>query len=501
MSNTFSVPRNHLILGVCLPLAMVMGYFLAEPLDSVSMGVVVLVLTVLSIPLFMRWHYPLLLLSWNACINPYFFPGRPYMWMLMAIISCFFALLARAAGSNHRFLSAPCLTKSLLFVVAVVIATAALRGGVGLNSFGSTSYGGKGYVMILLAIVGYFAFTSQPVPSRLAVWYVGFFFLSGITSVISNLAYIAGPKFWFLYDLFPPEGAFSQLAADYSPNDEIVRISGAPVAAQAIWCFLLAIYGLEGMFEIRKPWRMLVLAGAILAGMYGGFRSALALFAMTFAILFCLEKLWRTRILLYVMAGLLAAGIGLAAFSEDLPLSMQRAVSFLPVKVDPMAEHDAQGSTTWRIEMWERLLPEVPQYLLKGKGYSLDPQDMYLMNESVRRGFATTADFAASVGDYHNGPLSIIIPFGLWGTAAFGWFLIAGIWVMHRNYRHGPAELQRINTFLYAFFLAKVVFFVVVFGSIYSDMFQFAGLVGFSIALNGGIAGAGREADGQPETA
>jgi hypothetical protein len=459
------------------------------------MAVVVLVLSVLSIPLFMRWHYPLLILSWNACIDPFFFPGRPYVWMLMAIISSFFALLARATGSNNRFISAPSLTKSLLFCAVVVIGTALFRGGLGLNSFGSTSYGGKGYVLILIAIAGYFAFTSQPVPPGRAVWYVGLFFLSGITSVISNLAYIAGPKFWFLYDLFPPEGALYQLSADYSQGAEIVRISGAPVAAQAIWCFLLAVCGLEGMFELRKPWRLLILVGAILAGMYGGFRSSLVLFMLTFAILFCLEGLWRTRMLLYVVAGLLVAGLGLASFSEDLPLSMQRAMSFLPVKVDPMAEHDAQGSTEWRIEMWKKLLPEIPQYLFKGKGYSLDPQDMYLMNESVRRGYATSADFAASVGDYHNGPLSIIIPFGLYGVVGFGWFFIAGIWVVHRNYRYGRGDLQRINTFIYAFYLAKVIFFVVIFGSMYSDMFQFVGLVGFNVALNGGVAGPGRTED------
>jgi len=478
-----------LILGICLPLAVVVGYFLAEPLDSVSMAVVVLVLTVLSIPLLLRWHYPLLLLSWNASINPYFFPGRPYVWMLMAIISCFFALLSRATGSNNRFLSAPCLTKSLLLVAVVVMATAILRGGVGLNTFGSTTYGGKGYVLILTAVVGYFAFTSQAIPRNHVVLYTAFFFLSGVTSVISNLTYIAGPGFWFLYELFPPEGVMYQMAADYTPNTELVRISGAPVASQALWCFLLAVCGLEGMFELRKPWRLLLLGAAITGGMYGGFRSALALFILTFVMLFCLEKLWRTRVLLYIVAGLFGLGIGLALFSEDLPLSMQRSVSFLPVKVDAMAEHDAQDSTTWRIEMWKKLLPEIPQYLLKGKGYSLDPQDIYMMNESVRRGYMSSADLAASVGDYHNGPLSIIIPFGLWGAVGFGWFFAAGTWVMHRNYRYGSPDLKRINAFVYALYAAKVVFFLFIFGSIYNEMFEFAGLVGFGVALNGGVAG------------
>jgi O-Antigen ligase len=489
MSNTFTVPKNHLILGVCLPLAMVVGYFLAEPLDSVSLAVVVLVMSVLSIPLFMRWHHPLLVLSWNACINPYFFPGRPYVWMLMTIISCFFALLARATGSGNRFLSAPGLTRSLLFCAVVVVGTAWYRGGLGLNALGSNNYGGMRYVMVLLGILGYFAFTSQAVPAGRAVWYVGFFFLSGVTSVISNLTYIAGPKFWFLYELFPPEGASYQVMADFSTNNDLMRISGAPVASQAVWCFLLATCGLGGMFVLGKPWRWLGLGLVLVVGMFGGFRTALVMFLLVAVILFYLEKLWRTRVLLYAVAGIFAAGLGLGFFADRLPLTMQRAVSFLPVRVDPMAEHDAQGSTEWRIEMWKQLLPDVPQYLFKGKGYSLDPQDMYLINESMKRGFAAPTEYAALVGDYHNGPLSILIPFGLYGVVAFGWFFAAGIRMLHRNHRYGRPELQRINTFLYALFLAKVVFFVVIFGSIYSDMFQFVGLVGLSAALNGGVAG------------
>ena len=35
MASTFAVTRNHLIFGLCLPLAVLMGYVLAEPLACV----------------------------------------------------------------------------------------------------------------------------------------------------------------------------------------------------------------------------------------------------------------------------------------------------------------------------------------------------------------------------------------------------------------------------------------------------------------------------------
>ena len=47
MANTINIPKTHLILGLCLPLAVLLGYFVAQPLDSVSIGVVFMVLALL----------------------------------------------------------------------------------------------------------------------------------------------------------------------------------------------------------------------------------------------------------------------------------------------------------------------------------------------------------------------------------------------------------------------------------------------------------------------
>src|SRR2546425_636943 len=38
MANTINIPRTHLIMGLCLPLAVLLGYFLAEPMESGGIG-------------------------------------------------------------------------------------------------------------------------------------------------------------------------------------------------------------------------------------------------------------------------------------------------------------------------------------------------------------------------------------------------------------------------------------------------------------------------------
>ena len=484
MASTFALSRSHLIFGLCLPLAILLGYLLAEPLDSISLVVFIMVLAVLSVPVLMRWHHPLLIVSWNAAISPYFLPGQPPLWILMAFLSLLFAVLNRAVNPAHRFLSAPSLTRPLLALLLVVGGTAMMTGGLGMRVMGSDAYGGKGYIYLLGAVLGYFALVSQPIPTAQAQWAVALFFLSGLTAVVSHLAYVAGPKFYFLYELFPLATAMDQVAADYSLDNVMLRLGGLPIAALAVFAFLLARHGITGVFNLSRPWRLLLFLGTVGASMFGGFRSAIVLMGATFAILFVLERVWRTRAMGLLVLLAIVTGVLLAGFVDRLPMAVQRAVSFLPLNVNPLVKESAESSTEWRVEMWRAVLPQVPQYLFRGKGYALAPDDIFMAAESTGRGLTRSWENAAAAGDYHNGPLSVLIPFGIYGLLAFGWLLVAGGRYLHRNYRHGPPELRRINAFLLAFFLARIGFFFLVYGALYTDLFYFTGILGLSVALN-----------------
>ena len=96
-------------------------------------------------------------------------------------------------------------------------------------------------------------------------------------------------------------------------------------------------------------------------------------------------------------------------------------------------------------------------------------------------------------GDYHSGPLSVILPFGIWGVIVFLWFLIAGVWVLHHNRLYGDPALQTINTFLFTLFLGKIIYFIFIFGAIEGDIAGFGSYLGLSISLNGGICRRARE--------
>ena len=190
-------------------------------------------------------------------------------------------------------------------------------------------------------------------------------------------------------------------------------------------------------------------------------------FALLFTVQFFLEGLHRTKLLpIFVFAGLLAAVICLP-MANRLPYTFQRVLSILPVNIDPAVRGEAQASIDWRLNLWKALLPQVPPHLLLGKGYAITPEDYQLMGRDTAFQSIDPAEQGLAIsGDYHSGPLSVILPFGIWGVIAFLWLLIAGVWALHHNRLYGDPALHNVNTFLLTAFLVKIIAFIFIFGGL-----------------------------------
>jgi len=226
----------------------------------------------------------------------------------------------------------------------------------------------------------------------------------------------------------------------------------------------------------------------------GGYRSIMILGLLVLCFQFYFEGLLKSRypVMLLLVFALLSSGI--TAFSEKLPLSVQRSLSFLPLKLDPMATGDAQATLEWRVAIWKTVYPEIPKYLFLGKGFAYSGTDSYLATEAIRRGIARGVDEATLIGGYyHQGILTIIIPLGIWGLLAFGWFCWSALRVLARNYRYGRDRLRPINTFLLSLFVGRLVFYAFFYGQLDQDLYVFTGIIGLSITLNRGVAKPGEK--------
>jgi hypothetical protein len=250
-----------------------------------------------------------------------------------------------------------------------------------------------------------------------------------------------------------------------------------------------ARYGIRGIFLSGKPWRWMILLIVSGYGLLGGFRSGVLSIALIFALQFFIEGLHRTKLLIiFAFAGVLGA-TALVPLAPHLPYTAQRSLSFLPLKINPVVRQDAEGSSDWRFDMWKVLLPEIPQYLLLGKGYAITRRDLDLLagTDAAIRATFVEDEYMALSGTYHSGPFSVVMTFGIWGVITVVWFWIAGIWVLYNNYRYGDPALRTVNTFLLAVFVAQIIFFILIGGDIGSDMLHFCGWLGLSVSLNGGV--------------
>ncbi len=469
---------------VAIPLALVLGFLAATP-DELTFMLIGMLLFFLALPLFITWHHTLLIVFWNSAFIAFFLPGQPQIWLLVAGFSFGISLLNHIMFQK-RFLHVPEMIPPLLSLAAVVLGTAFYHGGIGLQALGGSTSGGRYYIFLLGAIIGYFALTSNPIPILKSGKMINLFFLSGTTFALSNLAYTLGPIFYFVYYFVPSDMASSQVASDFGLTS-MDRLMSLTPACNAVFCFLLVHYGLRGLFDWTKPWRLFFLCVTVGAAFFAGFRSGLIVLFLIFAFQFYFEGLVRTRFLPIVLGVVAFALVPIMLFSDRMPPVVQRAISFLPVKLDAEVREDAVGSTDWRLQMWAIVVKDVPKYLIVGKGYGIDPTDMFLTTEAIRMGMLNSYEESMLAGDYHSGPLSVIIPFGIFGVLAFLWVLIAGYRILLSNYRYGDARLRRINTTLLSYYLTYCFTFFFIFGAFNSELSIFLGVVGISVSVNGGV--------------
>ncbi len=487
MSNDVAVIRSMIIYAICLPLAIILGYLICDPLDRTTDITVAIVLFMLMLPLLLRWYHVWLITAWNMALIFFFLPGDLPGWALMAFLGFAVAVGHYILNRERKFLSVPPVTWSLVFIGLVVLATAKMRGGIGLNVLGDSAIGGKRYFFIWLAILGYFALTSQAIPPNRRRLYASLFLFSGVTQFIGEAAGLMGGGFHFVYLLFPMAGG--TMLADIG-QDTIVRFGGLAIAMSSAVFGLTAYYGIEGILNVRKFWRPLLLLAAIILSAYGGSRAIMLALFGTLALTAYFEGILRSRLLPMLVLGMLAVGGVIVGFSDRMPLTLQRSISFLPLlKLSPTAKASAEATSEWRVEMWKSLVPQIPRYLILGKGLAIDKSDWLDYADMGESQVGGEIGGGANVaGDYHSGPLSLIIQFGILGSVGFLWFLIAGFRVLWMNYKYGDPDARKINTFLLAYFIAKTLVFFFVFGGFYGDFMVFTGIVGFCISVNGGVA-------------
>ena len=319
----------------------------------------------------------------------------------------------------------------LIYINLAYLAIVFARNPVGFWAMQSSMVGGRPYFEIGLAFGAFMILSRVQITDFIAKIFPLFFVVPawcvGILDVIGRLIPQTG---YVLNSIYSGVGTGGVTAA-FQAEAELgaTRMVGMKDAGISSVLALCAKSNPITLISPLYPHRVMMLAIAFAAIFLSGFRSAL-LFGF---IAFLLSSVLRGRFRdLWAAAGLgvisLVLLISMQGSVLQLPLTMQRALSWLPGDWDEATVAGAEESSRWRFEMWvwawndNRILRD----RVWGQGFGLSIDDMNLIASSLTAGEGGASLLGGSdrenfmiTGAFHSGPLSTIKYIGVIGLCLY----------------------------------------------------------------------------------
>ena len=269
------------------------------------------------------------------------------------------------------------------------------------------------------------------------------------------------------------------------------RITGLVQAGVSSVTALCAKFNPVTLISPLYPGRLILLAASFAAIFLSGFRGALLFALVAFLLAVVLRRnvrdLWVSSAV--ALLGILVL-ISIQGNILQLPLTMQRALSWLPGDWNQEAVADAEGSSQWRFEMWgwawndERILRDRTW----GQGFGLSLDDMNLIAGSLMAGEGGGTRLGGSdrenfmiTGSFHSGPLSTIKYIGVVGLSLYFplmCYMAILAWRLCR--RAYGSKAFALSLFVGIPIIYEPFNFVVIFGALdsnYSQLLFWAGLL------------------------
>lgn len=324
----------------------------------------------------------------------------------------------------------------LVYINLAYLATVYLRNPVGVWALQTSMVGGRPYIEILMAF-GAFIVLSRITPSETIARIFPLFYviptslvaaLDALARVFPQLAYPLASIYSGVGSLFSPAGLES--AAELGRD----RITGFKDLGFVGVLALCARYNPVTLLSPLYPIRAVLFLGSLAVIFLSGFRAVF----LTAIVVFLLAALLRGRARdLFVAAGVgllsIILLISLQGSVIQLPLTMQRALSWLPGNWNQEAVDDAESSSRWRFDMvaWAMQDDRILRNKVWGQGIGFSIDDMNLIAASLVAGQGGATLLGGSdrenfviTGTFHNGPISAIKCVGIVGLFLYTLLLI-----------------------------------------------------------------------------
>ena len=255
-------------------------------------------------------------------------------------------------------------------------------------------------------------------------------FVLVFTFVITDASIALGKFEWVFYFLqYSPDAFNFEQAAE---NFGIRRFQSLAGIGTATATLLLLYNPLRSFVGQRAVWLIPVMLAAMAVGAVSGHRLVFIGLGFTVFLMALAQRFFSLRNLLLVMGVMLPLLSYIYLFTDTLPLPAQRALSVLPgLKVDALAQMDADNTYLVRMELFKTGWKMVPDYLWIGRGFPVYGAVLTTREHS----FTATVSLLAANGVFAVGPLAVMIDTGLPGFVFFMLMLFGGSLVAGRILR------------------------------------------------------------------
>ncbi len=408
------------------------------------------------------------------------FPTALSLFYLLALGIIPFLLVGKLLGVP-RYRRSGWMAVSTIGYLVIVVITMNIRG-FGLRSTGGSLWGGTLYIHIAVAALFYLLSNHVTLSERQWKTVVILFFSMAIFPIMAEWVFLLSKgAITLLYYFIKPEGSSARrnVAIIAGSGEGILRFQTSQYVTM-FFVLSLALFPYKGRY--RVPIAISFIVACLFAGLSGHRTTAIYILLFVPTVIFFRSRKIPVRLLLAYGIGLGILVILLAIVGPSLPLAAQRAVSWVPfANISVAAQRSAESTTVWRLELWKQLLEIVPEHFFIGRGLAFNPAHLWMIDFSRQRGI----DWAIISHNYHSGPLSLLIDFGIVGLVSGSGIMIVGAW---RHYRYLSAKwhsrlLQRFHQVILASFCVDVVRFFLIHGdaasSIAAFLVQVAMLEGF----------------------
>jgi hypothetical protein len=323
------------------------------------------------------------------------------------------------------------------------LTTVYVRNPVGVSAVGANMVGGRPYFEAVIAFMAFVVLSRMTLRPALARLLPLFSCIPQVAvSLLGALTHFVPSTTPLVSRIYSGVDTSEYLRQGFgSSGGELSRVTSLSGGAQAGILTLLSYFPPLSLLSPRRLFRFLCFLVVCAGFAFSGFRTGIMFTCFAFAMAAYFRNGLRNA--LVVVLAVVFIGGGLVTVQNaglTLPLTAQRALSFLPGKWDRDAKDDAEDSAKWRYEMWDVVL-STDTYIhnkLLGDGFGFSNYELQIMQEEEYGGpgFVGTSRQEGSLiaGAYHSGPLSAIRYVGVVGlilylslliaTAVYGWKII-----------------------------------------------------------------------------